>query len=162
MRTLPFALLAYLMLGLQIGLGGLLQLHGGGMNLVLIAAVFIALNARREIAVPACFTLGLMHDLVGIGPIGTYALAYAIVALLIAGTDRALSVEHPFTHFLITLVAGVVVAFITVIQGRLARYGVAAPLWASLIGAFYTALLALPALWVLGKFRRAFRFRLGS
>lgn len=161
MRTLPFILLAYIMLGLQLGLGGLLQLHGGGMNLVLVAAVFIAMNARRDIAVPACFALGLLHDLIGIGPIGTYALAYSVVALLIAGTDRALSVEHPFTHFVITLVAGVVVAIIVFIHGHLARYRVPTPLWPNLIGAFYTALIALPAMWVLNRFRRAFRFRMG-
>jgi len=162
MRWLPLALLAYVMLGLQLGLGGLLKFHGGEMDLVLIAAVFIALNARRQMAVPVCFGLGLLHDFIGIGPLGTYALAYSLVAVLIAGTDRALAPEHPFTHFFVTLIAGVMVAFVVVIQGRFARYGVPVALWPSMIGAFYTAVIALPALWLLGRFRRAFRFRMGG
>ena len=162
MRWLPLAVLAYLMVSLQLGLGGLLQWHGGGINFVLIAAAFVALNARRDIAVPACFALGLLHDLIGTGPVGTFALAYAIVALLIAGTDRALSVEHPFTHFIVTLFAGVVVAVVVYFQGRWAKFGVPVNFWPNLIGAFYTTLIALPAMWMLNRFRRAFRFRLSG
>jgi rod shape-determining protein MreD len=157
MRWIPFILLAYLMLGLQIGLGGLMP-HGG-VNFVLIAAVFLSINAQRSAAVPACFALGLLQDLAGIGTIGTYAMTYSVLALLIAGTDRALSAEHPLTHFVITLIGGIVTAILVWLQGRLGAYGVPTPLADGLISAFYSALAAIPALWLLNRMRKAFRFR---
>ncbi|MGC4030662.1 MAG: rod shape-determining protein MreD [Tepidisphaeraceae bacterium] len=161
MRWLPFILLAYVMLGLQIGLGGIGRVSG--VNWVLIAAVFIAMNATRSAAVPACFVLGLLHDFTGIGPIGTYALAYSLVAMLIAGTDRALSADHPFSHFVITLLAGLLMAIVLWLHGLLARFGdrPSTYLTTGLVSAFYTAIAALPALWLLNKLRRRFRFRRG-
>lgn len=159
MRWLPFILLAYVMLGLQIGLGGLPR--AGAVNFVLIAAVFLSLNATRAAAVPACFGLGLLQDLAGIGPIGTFALTYSIVALLVAGTDRALSAEHPLTHFLITLAGGVVTAMVIWLHGNLARHGVPMPIGPGLVSAFYSAVVAMPALWALNRMRRRFRFRRG-
>lgn len=159
MRWLPFILLAYIMLGLQIGLGGLPS--AGAVNFVLIAAVFLSLNATRSVAVPACFGLGFLQDLAGVGPIGTFALIYTIVALLIAGTDRALSAEHPFTHFVITLIGGVVTALLLWFHGKVAAYGVSMPLTPGLVSAFYSAVVAMPALWVLNRMRKYFRFRIG-
>lgn len=160
MRWLPFILLAYVMLGLQIGLGGLPR--AGAVNFVLIAAVFLSLNATRSVAVPACFGLGLLQDLAGIGPIGTFALIYSIVALLVAGTDRALSAEHPLTHFVITLAGGIVTAIVLWLHGKVAKYGVSMPMAPGLVSAFYSAVVAMPALWVLNRMRRYFRFRIGQ
>ena len=58
-RWLTFILFAYLMLGLQIGLGGLAGVKSAQINFPLIAAVFISINARRDPALVACFVLGL-------------------------------------------------------------------------------------------------------
>ena len=168
MRWFPFILLAYLMLGLQIGLGGIARFGQGELNFVLIAAVFIAINAQRNVALPACFALGLLHDLVGIGPIGAYALAYSLVALLVAGTDRALAVEHPFTHVFVTFVGGAITAIVLWLIGLEAKLHstqawiethAPAPLGPGMLTAVYTAIFALPALWLLTRFRRAFRFK---
>ena len=145
------------MLGIQTGLGGMGR--AGGVNFVLIAAVFLSLNAPRAAAVPACFMMGLVQDLTGVGPIGTFALAYSVVALLIAGTDRALSAEHPLTHFLVTLFMGLTTAVVLWLHGRVAKFGVATPLGGQLVGVFYTAVVAMPALWLLNRLRRSFRFR---
>ncbi|MBC7784637.1 MAG: rod shape-determining protein MreD [Burkholderiales bacterium] len=161
MRWFSFVILAYVMLGLQIGLGGIAQFGSGQINFVLIAATFIAINAHRDPAMIGCFTLGLLQDIVGLGPIGTYALAYTTMAMLMAGTDRALAVEHPFTHFLVTLFGGLVVALILWLHGKIAAHGVPVPMTALLLGTFYTALLSLPVLWVLTKVRKSFRFRTG-
>ncbi|MGN6505256.1 MAG: rod shape-determining protein MreD [Tepidisphaeraceae bacterium] len=158
MRWLPFILLAYLMLGLQIGLAGIARFGSGEINFVLIAAAFIAINAQRTAALPACFALGLLHDLVGIGPIGTYALAYSLVALTVAGTDRALSVEHPFTHVVVTFVGGVITG-LTVWCVGFGKYGIHTPLGPQLLTAVYTAIVAWPSLWVLTRMRRVFRFK---
>jgi rod shape-determining protein MreD len=157
LRWLHFILLAYVMLGLQIGLGAFAEMGGGRVNFVLIAAVFIAINAQRDPAVIACFALGLLHDVVGVGPIGQYALAYCCVALLVSGGERSLSVEHPFTHGLVTLFGGVVVATIVLLISW--WHGVRTSLADELLTALFSALMAVPAMWVLTKLRRSFRFR---
>lgn len=156
MRWFSFIILAYLMLGVQLGLGGIA--HIGRVDFVLIAAAFIAINARRDVALPACFVLGLLHDLLGgISPIGAYALAYSMVALMIAGTDRALAAEHPFTHFIITFIGGIVAMIVLMIIGW--RWGAPLPFWGSVAGVFYTSIIALPVMWALNKMRRTFRFK---
>jgi len=157
LRWINFILLAYVMLGLQIGLSEFVGTGSSGVNFVLIAATFIAINAQRDPALIACFALGLLHDLVGVGPIGTYALGYSCLALLVAGSERSLSVEHPFTHFIITLFGGVVVAVIASIVNW--WHNIDAMLMSRLLTAFYSALLAVPVLWGLSKLRRSFRFR---
>ncbi len=159
MRWLPFVVLAYVMLGLQIGLGGIAQLGPGSVNFVLIAAVFIAINAPRNPAVIACFSLGLLHDIVGIGPIGQYAFAYSLLTLLMAGTDRALSIDHPLTHFFVTLFGGVVVAIVVYIVSLRWNWSTPLPFWPNLVTAFYSAVLSLPVLWALTRLRKSFRFR---
>ena len=159
MRPLPFFVLAYLALGLQMGLGGVAQLGGGPLNVVLIAVAFIAINARQNAAVGGCFALGLLHDLVGSGPLGGYALAYTLVAFLMAGTDRALNVEHAWTHFAVVFLGGIVTAVVLWLQGHFARYGIATPLWPNVAGAFYTAVLGIFVLRWLTRLRKRFRFK---
>ncbi len=157
MRWLNFILLAYVMLGLQVGLGGFAPTGSSAINFVLIAAVFISINAQRDPALIACFALGLLHDLIGVGPIGMYALAYSCVALLVAGADRSMSVDHPFTHFFVTLFGGVVVGIVVKIINS--WHDISTSLWTDLLTAFYTAMLAVPILWGLNKMRKSFRFR---
>jgi rod shape-determining protein MreD len=153
LRWLSFILLAYVMLGLQIGLHAFAP-----VNFVLIAVVFIVINATREPAVIACFILGVLHDLVvGVGPIGMYALAYCGVALLAAGEERSIASDHPATHFVVTLFSGIVVAIIVKIVA--AWHGIGTSLLTDLLTAFYTAIAAVVVLYVLGKLRKKFRFR---
>jgi rod shape-determining protein MreD len=159
MRWIPFLILTYITIGLQLGLSGVAQVGGGGIDFILISVAFITINARRDTAMPACFILGLLNDLTGAGPVGTYALSYSIVALFVAGTDRALSVEHPFTHFIVTLMGGVIVTFTLLFHSWLSRYGVPIAFWSNIFGSFYTALLALPVLWGMNKLRKSFRFK---
>jgi rod shape-determining protein MreD len=160
-RWLTFIVFAYLMLGLQTGLGALADVGPAWVNFPLIAAVFIAVNARRDPALIACFVLGLLHDLLGESSLGVYALAYCLVAWLIEGTDRALSPDHPFTHFVMTLFGGGVTAVVVYLQGHLALSDAVQPVpfWPLLATAFYSACVAVPALWAVGKFRKRFKFR---
>ncbi|HEX8339568.1 MAG TPA: rod shape-determining protein MreD [Tepidisphaeraceae bacterium] len=159
LRWVPFFVLAYLALGLQSGLGGVAQIGGGPLNVVLIAVAFIAINARQHAAVGGCFVLGLLHDLIGTGPLGGYALAYTLVAFLMAGTDRALNVEHAWTHFVVVFLGGIVTAIVLWLQGRVGVYGQPIPLWPNVAGAFYTSVLAIFVLRGLTKLRKRFRFK---
>ncbi len=63
MRWPPFFILAYIVLGMQIGLSGIVNVHGAKPDFVLMAAIFIALNASRDPALLGCFILGLLRDL---------------------------------------------------------------------------------------------------
>src|SRR5688572_10530393 len=117
MRWLTYFILAYLALGLQVGLGNYVSYQGATPNLVLLAAVFIAINAPRDSALLACFGLGLMHDLLTQHPPGLFALAYGVVGLMVAGTHHVLYREHPLTHFSMALVAGIVVAVVVLLNG---------------------------------------------
>jgi flagellar biosynthesis protein FliQ len=85
-------------------------------------------------------------------------MAYSVVAFLVAGTERALAVDHPLTHFFITLFSGVVVG-ILVFLVSIPR--VSLPFWPNMVTAFYTAIISLPVLWMLNRLRRSFRFRIG-
>jgi len=156
MRWFSFIILAYLTLGVQLGLGGIDYV--GRVDFVLIAVAFITINARRDAALPACFVLGLLYDLLGgITPIGAYALAYSMVALMVAGTERALAVEHPFTHFIVTFVGGIVAMIVLMTLGWWRATPL--PFWGSVAGVFYTAIIALPVMWGLSKFRKGFKFK---
>ena len=57
MRWLSWFILAYLALGLQSGLGSYIAWEGVPPNLVLIAVIFVALNAPREPALLGSFVM---------------------------------------------------------------------------------------------------------
>src|SRR5437660_11800546 len=88
MRWLPFFILAYVMLGVQVGLSGYDQLHRGRPNFVLLAVVFIAVNGHRDAALLGCFLLGFMQDLLTQAPVGLTAFAYGALGVLIVAMPQ--------------------------------------------------------------------------
>src|SRR5687768_15200573 len=99
MRWLTYFILAYLALGLQVGLGDYVSYLGAGPNLVLLAVIFIAINAPRDAALLGCFGMGLMHDLLTHQPLGLFGLSYGLVGMMASGTHQVVYREHPLTHF---------------------------------------------------------------
>ena len=87
MRWLTFLILAYLAVALQIGLSPYLAYHGAAPNLVLLAVIFIAVNAPRDSALLGCFALGVMQDLVSHQPPGLFAFSYGLVAMFIVAVE---------------------------------------------------------------------------
>ena len=57
-------------------------------NLVLLAALFVALNAPRKSALLGCFAMGLMQDLLTQQTLGLYALSYGMVGVMVIGRNR--------------------------------------------------------------------------
>ncbi len=96
-----------------------IQWNTAGPNLVLLAVIFIALNAPRDTALLACFGLGAMQDLTSGGTMGLYAFCYGIVALMIVAIQQAVYRRHPVTHLMLALVTGVLVALILAFHGWL-------------------------------------------
>ena len=172
MRWLPFFILAYVVLGLQVGLGDFVSWRGAQPNLVLIVAVFVAVNAPRDAGLLAAFLLGLFQDLVSAQPPGLYALSYGLAALVVVGSRQLAYSGHPLTHFALALGGGLVTAVVVYVHGLIRPPG--APLITDagdvlpairpglgmlLLGALYTAALAPLVLWLLGKLKPLFGFR---
>src|SRR5271155_2385884 len=108
MRWLPFSILAYLVLGLQIGAARSVEIGSAGdqPDFILIAVVFVILNAPRDAALLGSFILGALEDLVSGQPFGLYALSYAMIALCLSQAMQAVYRDHPLTHFICVLFGG--------------------------------------------------------
>lgn len=171
MRWMAYFILAYLALGFQIGLGGFIHVWNAAPNLVLLAAIFIAINAPQEAALLGCFCMGLMQDLVTQSPLGVYAMAYGLVAMFVVSTQQLVYHEHPLTHVSLALVGGAVTSTVLWVQGWVHPPGpamtlpdgtlVAAVRLAPLVlfkSVLYTAVVAPLLLGGLQRIRRVFAF----
>ena len=167
MRWIPYFILAYVSLGLQIGLGELPFMRAGGPKLPLLAVIFIAVNASREAALLGSFGIGIMQDITTLSPLGLYALAYALVAMFVVSTQELVYREHPLTHFSLALLGGLLTAAVVLLQGWIrpiepAMPGIAPAARVSVASLFsmaiYTAALAPIVLGLLQKIRRSFAF----
>lgn len=171
MRWLPFFILAYVVLGVQMGAGELLAFRGAAPNLVLILVVFIAGNAPRDTALLASLMLGLFQDMIQSQPLGLYAFCYGVAGLLVAGSRQVAYSDHPLTHFVLTLGTGLLIATLLWIHNLIRPPGepreiggvMVAPVAVSagvfFLTAVYTAVLAIPVLWILSKLKPLLGFR---
>jgi rod shape-determining protein MreD len=172
MRWFSYILLAYIAVGLQIGLAPFIAYRGAAPNLVLLAVVFIAVNAPRDAALLGCFILGFLQDLVTQQQPGLFALSYGLVALLVVSTQQVVYKDHPLTHFSLAIAAGFITAVIIILHDRIRppvlkpvegktlraiRPGVATELTRVL----YTAILAPIVLGFLKKGKSIFGFHPG-
>lgn len=170
MRWAPYFIFAYVVLGLQIGMAPYLAFHGAAPNLVLLAVVFIALNAPRDAALLGCFALGVIQDLLTEQPPGLYALSYGILGAFIVTAQPMVDRNHPLTHVSMTLLGGLLTAIVLLIHswihpaGHAMRSGSASlpavriPIGIEFLRALYTALLAPIVLYGLNRIRRVFAF----
>jgi rod shape-determining protein MreD len=146
-------------LGLQLGLGRHIDFRGAPPNLVLVCAVFIALNAPKQPALWACFGLGLVQDMLSGHSLGLYAFSYAVTGYFILMTREVVYREHPLTHFSLTFASGLVVACVLLVHG-LVRLGPdeRVPVSMLMTTALYTAALSPILLIPLQQTRRVFSF----
>jgi len=171
MRWLSVLILAYLTIGLQTGLEGIVRLGGGGPNLVLLAAVFIAVNAPRDAALLGCFVVGLMQDLVSQQPLGLFAVAYGLMGWVINALGQIVYRAHPLTHVALALLGSAITLAMIVLAGWLHPPTAAAvsaggavlpavrvPVRGLLASAFWTAILAPIVLGILHRQRKWFAF----
>ena len=165
MRWPAFFILAYITLGLQLGLSGFVNVSSAKPDFVLLVAIFIAANAPRNAALLACFILGAMLDLLTIGPWGFAALTYGLVGVFVVATHELVYGEHFLTHFSLALVGSLIVTIILMLHRWIypmlhAGANLARPTLVSLVtGSIYTAVLAIPVMMLLLRMRRVFGFR---
>src|SRR3712207_2813747 len=117
MRWFAYFILAYVAIALQIGLAPYVRYNDAAPNLVLLAAVFIALNAPRDAALLGCFCLGVLQDLVTQQQPGLFALSYGLMGIVVFGAHSLVYREHPLTHFTLALVGGVVTTVVLLAHG---------------------------------------------
>jgi rod shape-determining protein MreD len=156
MRWFSWFILAYLAVGLQLGLEDFVSVRGGRPNFVLLAVIFIAANAPREPALLGCLGIGAMLDMTTLQPLGLYALSCALVAMLVVRMQEYIPSEHPLGHILLALLGGLVASAVVILHGRLR--GPHVPAAELLAGTVYTAALAPLALGGLQRIKRAFAF----
>ena len=160
MRWLAFSIFAYLVLGIQSGVGTFVAVGSVSAqpNLVLIAVVFVILNAPHDEALLGAVALGALQDLLSSQPFGLFALSYGITAVFLTQAMYAVYRDHPTTHFVCALFGGFVTAVVITVHGWVHPAGAvaASTLFA---GAVYSAILAPLLLWPLQKWRRVFGFQ---
>lgn len=157
MRWLAYFILAYVMIGLQVGLGAHLMIGSAKPNLVVLAVIFIAIFAPRDAALLGAFVLGLLQDLLSSQPLGIYAFSYGLVAMFTVSTQQVVYRGHPLTHFSLALVAELMTMIVMVLHG-LVR-GPWLPVFPMFYSALYTACLAPIILGLLGTMKRGFAFQ---
>lgn len=162
MRWLPFAILSYLIVSLQFALGGILQLGEYTPSLVLLFLIFIGLHAPLDAALIGGFTLGFMHDVVSAHGIGTYALAYSLIAGLTFQLRSIMYADHVATHFTITIILGVLLVGYLVFRHWMRSFYFAGEasiqVWPQIVAVFVAAVIAIPAIYGLRRIRRVFAF----
>src|SRR5262245_5980935 len=159
MRWLAYYILAYIFLGLQLGLQGQIRIGSAWPNLVLLAVIFIAINAPRDAALLGCFGLGLLQDLTTQQPLGVFAFSYGLLAMFTVSTQQVVYRGHPLTHFSLalagSLLTGVIMLLNVWIRGPRGDF----TLMVMFYSAVYTALLGPIVLGLLQRMRRAFAFQ---
>jgi rod shape-determining protein MreD len=157
MNWIAFFVLSYAAVALQSGLTPFLRYGAAEPNLVILALVFIAINAERHAALLGCYILGAMHDLATRQPFGLFAFSYGLAAWAVISAARSVYREHPLTHFSCALVAGAITAAVLLVHEHLRRDGVTAV--GTFAGAIYTAMLAPVVIGPLMMTRDVFGFK---
>lgn len=150
-------LLAYVVLGIQSGLGPFIAMGDATPNLMVAVVVYIALYAPREPALIGVFVLGLMQDVLSQDPVGVYPLVYAAVAGATRITQPTIRREHWVTHLVLGATGGVLQGIILWLIGL--RTGSRPSLHTLIISAAYTAVLTPILLKGLIAMRKMFAFQ---
>lgn len=151
MHLLPYILLGYVAVGVQVGLSGFVHLGRASPNLVLIVAVYLALLAPRDAARLACFALGLMQDLLTQQTLGLYAISYGLIGVIIGNSQAMVFREQPLTHAAATLVGSILTWSILLLHGWIFGPGISPAV--AVYSTLLTVLLAPLVMWGLLRLR---------
>jgi rod shape-determining protein MreD len=170
MRWLAYFILAYIVLGVQLGIGAHARVGGATPNLVLLAALFVAINAPRDVALLGCFAMGLMQDMLTTQTLGLYALSYGLVGLLVTSSQQVVLRGHPVAHALLGLSGAALTNLILLVHGWVhppgpsmvidghATSAMRVSFGVLFYGTIYTTMLAPVLLGVLQRIRGMFAF----
>jgi len=160
MRWSGFAILAFVVLVLQVGVGRVLGLGPQRVmpDLLLLVAVILSMRGRAAGTLPACWGLGLIKDLTSQAPLGSYALAFGILAWAVTLIRDLFYGDNPLVLITITFLFGFlaeeIVLAIGVIKGDFRTDSFAVLGWAIIFSCLFTAGLAPYGQAIMMKFHR--------
>jgi hypothetical protein len=174
MNWLVFAIFAYIVLALDLGLRILLAIPdaaGTGPSLTIILAVFIALWAPNLAGYWALLILGLLTDLIGPWKVvGPGALGFAAAGFLVVQLRPMVVRESLLTLAILVFAAGlfahlVITALILLrglpfVAGLDPGWSAADQLLRGFFEVVYSALMAVPVGWLLGRLRPLWAFQI--
>ena len=108
-------------------------------ELLLLMAAFVAMRSPDGEALPLCWLLGLLRDVLSCGPLGAYALMYLIVGLLLPRLRAYLSPRSLVAHALLGFAACLTVEMVYLVADSV-RLGIAPS--AAAAGALFITSLA--------------------
>lgn len=163
MRWFPFAILVYLTTVLQTALAPFLAIQTIQPDLLVVLAVYYAMNARRYDALIACWIVGLTADLagtsyteLGYSNLGISALSLGLLGLVIVNlrelTFRESGASQLLTTFFAKLCLNLMVGgHMLYVMNDWSRFGdvFTIAFWQ----AAYTAAVALYGYWILKQMR---------
>lgn len=109
MRWPLYILLVYLAIALRAACVHWLGLGQAAPDFALLVVVFLALHAPPREALLGAFFAGLMVDLLQGPGIGTHAFSFGLAGAIVFQIRLALYRDHPLTHAVMGLLAGVIV-----------------------------------------------------
>jgi rod shape-determining protein MreD len=167
MRVILLAILAYILLAIAAGSGGIWPTPGGQPNICMALVVFVGLMAPEAWALPTAFLLGLGQDAISIGPLGVHAFAYGATAWILTRFQLAVDGKHPlaqafgagFGQFVLLMV-GSIQSYLVVTMTLRAPPALELPpdLWRAVLGGVYTILLTPLVLFTIMPLRKALGF----
>ena len=160
MRWINFAILIFSLLVVQSGLGRLMGLGPQHIipDLLLLVAIVLAFRGGNHRSLEACWILGLCRDLTSEAVLGSNALAFGLMGLLIIYLREWVFGEHPVAVMVVAFVAALAVSqgvyFINLFRGAMVFEDYAMQSLEMMFSALFTAALAPYGQWGLSKLAR--------
>jgi rod shape-determining protein MreD len=163
MNWFTFAFVAYLVIGVQLGLGGVLGAGAWMPSMPLVLVLFMSLHAPQRYALLTALLVGLGHDLISAQGLGTYVFIYGVIAIIVLQLRLLLYRQHPLTHVMLGLTMGLLVGLMlgvrNTLRGWLGQDVPTTGIGDSIRTMLSTTVLAPAMIYLLRKMRRRFAFR---
>lgn len=177
MNWLVFLIVAWLVLGMEVGLRDAFQVGASSIapSFLMVLVVFVGLWARPATLLVASAVLGVLMDLVHQVPtrdgetvviVGPWALGCMAAGYTVLNFRGMMFRRNPITAGILTVIAGAVAAAVVVAllrvrssYDRIEFGGATLELWPRLASALYTGVVAIPMTWLLHRLGGLMGFR---
>ena len=162
MRWVVAIILAYLAAVLQSTVVRYISLGGVGPDLFVILAVVYLLRAKRDDALIVSWVIGLTKDLSSSGPMGLYAIAFGVMAVVVVRLRELVLAEQVSTQVIVTFAAVLMTEWMALLLawvfGAAERFLWREFFWHFFFVAVYSAVLAPPVHWLARRGRSVLGF----
>lgn len=111
MRWVRFGILAFLFLLFQIGVGSALSFSPLKIvpDLLLLLAILLIFRAPADQALVACWLLGLLKDITGQAPLGSYSFTFGLLGFLLIRLRELLVGSRLFPQIVLMFVSSIII-----------------------------------------------------